>query len=269
MGVVKDKNGIWVSENKNGISYPEIGNKDSFDLENSSFWFNHRNNIIEKVIKKIPFENDFADIGGGNGYQLMRIAKNNTSNKNILIEPGYDGCLNARSRKLNDVYNMTFEDFNFDQFIIGGVSMFDVIEHIEDDVTFMKRLAEKLKPGNKVYLTVPTHNYLWSDIDHYGGHFRRYNRKMIYELAKKSGYTVEYFSYFFSYLMPISYLLRALPYKLGKRITEEQIISNEREQHNPRGIVKGLFELFEKRELKKIEKGSIDNGASCIFVLRK
>ena len=269
MNLRQDKNGIWITESAKVISYPDLGNKDSFDLEDSSFWFNHRNNVIETVITKFPYQGDFADIGGGNGYQLVKIAEQNPSNKNILVEPGYEGCLNARNRNLKYVYNMTFEDFDFDLFNITGVSMFDVVEHIEDDVTFMTNLSNKLKSGTKVFITVPTHNYLWSDVDDYGGHFKRYNRQMVQELADKSGYKLVYFSYFFEYLMPFSYLLRALPYKLGKRMTKEQIMSSEEEQHNPQGVVKKVFNYFEHKELRAIEKGAKGQGASCIFVLEK
>lgn len=267
--VTKDKNGIWVVRSAKDISYPDLGNKDSYEIEDGSFWFSHRNKIIAEVIEKVPFSGDFADIGGGNGFQLQNIQKLNKNHKNILIEPGYEGCLNGRSRNIAYVYNMTFEEFDFEEFNIAGVSMFDVVEHIEDDIAFLKGLYSNLKKGTKVYITVPTHNYLWSDVDDYGGHFKRYNRKMVNQLAKDSGFKLIYFSYFFKYLMPISFLLRAIPYKLGKRLTNAQIMSAETEQHAPKGFVKTVFDFFEKREISKIRRGDISHGASCIFVLEK
>jgi hypothetical protein len=269
MNISQDKNGIWITNPDKNISYPDVGNKDSFNLEDSSFWFKHRNNVIEKITKRIPYNGDFADIGGGNGYQLLNVVKFNKNNKNILIEPGYSGCLNARNRGLEHVYNMTFEKFDFDSVNITGVSLLDVVEHIEDDVLFLKSLYQKLSKGTKVYITLPTHNYLWSDVDGYGGHYRRYNKKMVKKLAKDSGFSMTYFSYFFAYLWPISLIIRAIPYKLGRRISDAKLLATENEQHEPKGIVKSIFNWFEKRELKSLVSGKIANGASCIVVFEK
>ena len=84
------------------ISFPKNAHLDLIKIENNSFWFNHRNQILESVIRNYPFNGDFADIGGGNGYQLMKIAELNKSNKNILIEPSKQGCINAKKRQIKD-----------------------------------------------------------------------------------------------------------------------------------------------------------------------
>ena len=258
--------------NKNSneiICYPSEGSSNSFELEDSSFWFKHRNLILEKIFKRFPINGDFADIGGGNGYQLMKIAELNKSNKNILIEPSQQGCLNAKKRKIKEVYNMTFEDFNFRKYNLNGIGLFDVLEHIKNDYEFLSNLLNKLKKGSRIYVTVPAHHFLWSDVDPYGGHFRRYNKKMVNTISSKLDVTLEYFSYFFAYLLPISYILRALPYKLGKRLTKEQLKSQEKNQHNPTGLTKVIFNYFEEKELNKIINSKISFGASCVFILEK
>ena len=251
------------------ISFPKDAHLDLIKIENNSFWFNHRNQIIESVIRNYPFNGDFADIGGGNGYQLMKIAELNKSNKNILIEPSNQGCINAKKREIKEIHNVTFEDFDFDEYDISGIGLFDVLEHIENDFEFLSKLLNKLKKGSRIYITVPAHQFLWSDVDSYGGHFRRYNKKMVKNLTNKLDVNLEYFSYFFSYLLPISYLLRAFPYKLGKRIPKTKLISEEKKQHNPQGLTKKMFNFFEQIEIKKIEKSKIKFGASCLFILKK
>tara|TARA_B110001452_G_scaffold198329_1_gene168300 strand:+ start:11439 stop:11912 length:474 start_codon:yes stop_codon:yes gene_type:complete len=157
---------------------------------------------------------------------------------------------------------MTFENFNYNNFNIKGVGLFDVLEHIENDYEFLSKLLNKLKKGSRIYITVPSHQFLWSDIDPFGGHFRRYNKKMVNDLSTKVDAELEYFSYFFGYLLPISYLLRALPYKLGKRMSKEQLMNQEKNQHSPKGIIKTIFNYLEKREVNKIKKSKIRIGAS-------
>ena len=251
------------------ISFPKGAHGNLIKIENNSFWFNHRNKIIGTIIKKFPIDGDFADVGGGNGYQLMKISQLNPSNKNILIEPGQLGCINAKKRKIKEVYNMTFEDFDFNAYNINGIGLFDVLEHIENDEEFLSKLLYKLKKGSRVYITVPAHQFLWSDVDPYGGHYRRYNKKMVENLSYKLDANLEYFSYFFCYLLPISYLLRALPYKLGKRISDKRLMDQENNQHNPKGLTKKVFNFLEKLELNKISRSKVSFGASCLFILKK
>ncbi len=251
------------------ISFPKNAHLSLTKIENNSFWFNHRNKILKSVIRNYPFNGDFADIGGGNGFQLMEIAKLNKSNKNILIEPSNQGCMNAKKREIKEVHNVTFEDFDFDEYNIKGIGLFDVLEHIENDFKFLYKLLNKLKRGSRIYITVPAHQFLWSDVDPYGGHFRRYNKKMVKNLTNKLDANLDYFSYFFSYLLPISFLLRALPYKLGKRIPKTKLITQEIKQHNPQIMTKKIFNFFERIELNIIEKSKVKFGASCIFILKK
>ena len=251
------------------ISFPKDAHAQIIKIENTSFWFNHRNKILETIIKNYPVNGDFADIGGGNGFQLMKIAELNPSNKNILIELSKQGCINAKNRKIKEVFNLTFEEFDFNAYNINGIGLFDVIEHIENDEEFLSKLLCKLKKGTNIYITVPAHQFLWSDVDPYGGHYRRYNEKMVKRLSYKLDAELEYFSYFFSYLLPISYLLRALPYKLGKRISDKQLMDQENNQHNPKGLIKKIFNYLEKLELKKINHSRVNFGASCIFILKK
>ena len=135
------------------ISFPKDAHLDLIKIENNSFWINHRNQIIESVIRSYPINGDFADIGGVNGYQLMKIAELNKSNKNKLIEPSKQGCFNAKKRKIKEVYNKTFEDFNFSEYNLNGIGLLDVLEHIENDFEFLFKLLNKQKKGSRIYLT--------------------------------------------------------------------------------------------------------------------
>ncbi len=43
--------------------------------------------------------------------------------------------------------------------------MLDVVEHIEDDVAALKGMASLLKPGGKILIAVPAHQWMWSAHD--------------------------------------------------------------------------------------------------------
>ncbi len=259
-----NESGIHVQDKTFKVDYPTTGNEDSLSFEEESFWFRHRNIVICRVLKKNHLRGNFVDIGGANGLQAKFIQNNFPEREIAMVEPGYPGCLIARKRGVKHVYNALFEDFEFGAFGTDTVGLFDVVEHIEKDDIFLRQLGKKLNTGNKIVITVPAYNWLWSDLDDYGEHHRRYNKTMIYDLAARAGLRVSYFSYFFSYLVPLTWLVRALPYRIRGPRDKEQILAAENRQHKPGGIINSVFNSLGKLELSLMNKMPLPMGASII-----
>ncbi|HVV69757.1 MAG TPA: methyltransferase domain-containing protein [Gammaproteobacteria bacterium] len=240
-------------------------------LEENSFWFQHRNNLLHSVIQRFPFQQNFVDIGGGNGFQIAYLAKKYPDRKFFLVEPGYEGCLNAKFRGLQQIYNIPFQDFPFAHNSIGAVGLFDVLEHIEDDQKALNELSSMLQTGTMIYVTVPAYNILWSKADNQAGHFRRYTLKSLIKLANQSGLKPIYSSYFFFYLPPITFSLRTLPYRLGigKLLSEEKKFANNIQEHNPAALINRFFNKLNHWELNRIRNSKISFGASCIALFKK
>ena len=83
------------------------------------------------------------------------------------------------------------------------VTAFDVLEHIEDDRSAMVDMADVLRPGGLLLLTVPAHPRLWSDHDEMHHHFRRYRPGEVEDLARGSGLEVRFSSPFQTLLFPL------------------------------------------------------------------
>jgi len=66
----------------------------------------------------------------------------------------------------------------------------DVLEHIEDDAAEMVRAAERLRPGGRVIVLSPAHQWLFTPFDAAIGHFRRYNKASLRK-ASPAGLEVE------------------------------------------------------------------------------
>lgn len=58
----------------------------------------------------------------------------------------------------------------------------NVLEHIDDDLSVLENLKNKLNPNGKIFLYLPAKMILWSNMDDEVGHYRRYEIK---DLKKK------------------------------------------------------------------------------------
>lgn len=77
------------------------------------------------------------------------------------------------------------EEASFDQ-----LGAFEVLEHIEDDLTALTDWARYLKPGGDLMVSVPAHPERWNQADVWAGHYRRYRRADITGLVEAAGFDV-------------------------------------------------------------------------------
>jgi SAM-dependent methyltransferase len=67
------------------------------------------------------------------------------------------------------------------------VMCLNVLEHIEDDVDALGRMARLCSPGGRVILLVPAHMSAYGTLDERFGHFRRYNRRTLGRACAAAG----------------------------------------------------------------------------------
>lgn len=256
--------GLWSARTSSQISYPEEGNDLCFAVEDGSFWFQHRNQCILEALKAFPAPGTFFDIGGGNGYVARALQATGVSV--VLVEPGMSGAGNALKRGIKHVVRATVEDADFLPGTLPAVGLFDVIEHIQDDCAFLKRIHRLLVAGGRIYITAPAFQWLWSYEDESAGHWRRYSLASISEVLAQAGFSIEYGTYIFCFLVPAILLCRAAPYAFGKR--KSLTAAGVRSDHELRSYwAKKAFEVLTRRELSKIAaRKSTLFGASCLMV---
>jgi SAM-dependent methyltransferase len=63
----------------------------------------------------------------------------------------------------------------------------NVLEHIQDDRQALKAMASILEPGGRIVLFVPAFQSLYGPVDRNLGHYRRYRRSEIAQLAEEVG----------------------------------------------------------------------------------
>ena len=245
-------------------SYPEDGHNRYFAIEDDSFWFRHRNNTIITAIKNFPPVGFILDVGGANGFVTLGL--NEHGFESILLEPSINGVQNAKKRGLKPIICSTLADAGFKNNTIPAIGLFDVLEHIENEIDFLKELKRILFADGRLYITVPSCGFLWSQEDEYAGHFRRYSMSRLKKILNESGFSIDFSTYFFSTLLFPLFFARTLPCKLGltKPSTNE---STQRENVLKSKFLKTIVDLYNKVELQIIKlKVPIPIGSSLLIV---
>jgi len=238
-----------------------------YTLEDNSWWFKHRNRIIYSAIEWIPPpQNNLADVGGGNGFVSSYLTQQGI--ETILFEPGKHGIKNAKLRGLKNLVCAPLDKSTVKPGVFASIGLFDVLEHIEDEVCFLDEMKNALTRDGMLYVTVPAHRWLWSKEDEAAGHYRRYALKGLTETLKTSGFTVVYASYFFQMLSSAIYAFRVLPYRIGAKKAHSKTL--ESNNYVAPSAVEKLLELWLGREARNVRLGiSMTHGASIVAVARK
>ncbi|MCC6904213.1 MAG: class I SAM-dependent methyltransferase, partial [Anaerolineae bacterium] len=144
-------------------------------LEDGSFWFRNRNRLLIWALRKyFPEADNLLEVGCGTGYVLRGITGANPALRLAGSEIYDTGLGYARQRIPHATfYQMDARAIPFrDEFAVVGA--FDVLEHIEEDQAVLRQMYQAVRPGGGIMLSVPQHPALWSEVDVYSRHVRRY-----------------------------------------------------------------------------------------------
>ena len=167
-------------------------------------WELSRKDALIKEIKKYHKKGNILDIGCGDSYFDLELLKTDI---NINELYGIDIHLKKDTNKNNYYVINSYDKLKKKKF--DTIIMFDVLEHVENDIEFLDKIVSKyLNNNGKVIMTVPAFQFLYSKHDEYLKHYRRYNIKMIKELCKKTNYKIVNYHYFYFSLFIFRLLFR-------------------------------------------------------------
>jgi len=156
-----------------------------------------------------------------------------------------------------------------------AVGVFDVVEHIEEDVAFLRHLWDLLEPGGMLYLTVPAYQFLWSHEDVLAGHFRRYTVKGMGKKLQEAGFDLTFGTYVFRFLPLFVFCFRTLPFRLGlasPKVDSQRAARDHaaRDHAATPGLTSSLFQKLLQPELSNIKRRKpMLFGGSCLMAARK
>jgi len=211
----------FLPDKKNGyLSFaPELSSDSGFkdahfsqlvDLEENNFWFRARNQLILWALGKyFPNAQNLMEIGCGTGFVLSAIRSEYREMKLFGSEISSEGLAFAGDRVPEaQLFQMDARAIPFigELDVIGA---FDVLEHIEEDDQVLNQFHRALKSDGGVLITVPQHDFLWSEADEHACHVRRYSKKDLHRKLLEAGFTIERITSFVSFLLPFMMLSRS------------------------------------------------------------
>ena len=161
-----------------------------FEMANADhFWMRWRFAILRRQMQSHRISpGKTLEIGCGHG--VLRQQMEDT----FLI--AVDGCdLNQDALRMAPVGQgrlLVYDIFDRAPEMCGAYDMIllmDVLEHLDDDLDFLKTSLQHLKPVGIVAINVPAHMSLYSNYDTVAGHKRRYNSERLSSLFQKSNVT--------------------------------------------------------------------------------
>ncbi len=236
---------------------------DLVKLEERHFWFRARNRLVVWALGKYctGFKS-FLEIGCGTGYVLSGVRTAYPKATFFGSEIFSAGLSLAKARQpavelmQMDARNIPFVD-EFD--VIGA---FDVLEHIEEDEKVLQQMHQALMPHGHILITVPQHVWLWSPVDDYACHVRRYSAKELHAKIVSAGFEIVRSTSFVSSLLPAMWFSRYL-----KRGEQEVDAASELKIS---GWLNFLFEMILNIEILLIKCGfGFMLGGSRLVVARK
>jgi SAM-dependent methyltransferase len=174
--------------------------------EAKHWWFVGRRRIVAALLASLypgPADRRILDIGCGTGGMIPLLS---AFGRVTAVDPAEEAIRYSRERYggMADLHRVDFPAEPPPGSGYDLVTLFDVLEHLDDDALGLARAASALREGGILLATVPAHRFLWSPHDEINRHRRRYTRDVLATRVRASGLVLRRISYFNAWLfLPI------------------------------------------------------------------
>jgi len=143
------------------------------------------------------------DIGSGSGFFARNLLANSAIKEATCVDINYAADSEEAQSGKPICFRRELEKSEADL-----VLMIDVLEHIEDDVSFLKAWVDKVPAGTHFLISVPAFQFLWSGHDVFLEHKRRYSLAQIEAVVRRAGLVVDRSNYYFAAIFPVAAVIR-------------------------------------------------------------
>lgn len=169
------------------------------------------------------------DVGAGSGFFSKKLLSGTLAKEAWCVDISYEDDSDVLEAEKPIRFRRIIDEVNADL-----VLLMDVLEHVDDDVGFLKDYVNKVPRGARFLISVPAFQFLWSGHDLFLEHKRRYRLNQIEGVVRRAGLTVQHSTYYFGAVFPIAATIRLLSnftrkvqHKVRSQLSQHHIIVNE------------------------------------------
>lgn len=173
------------------------------NLEKNHWWFIGRRKIFFTLLDQFFNEKRgirILDVGCGPGEMIQPLSKYGKVFALDFSPNALEYCFDRGYRFLinGDATSLPVKNSAFD-----FISLFDTIEHIDNDTAVLKECCRLLEDKGLIIITLPAYNFLYSNNDRAAHHKRRYTTSEIRRKVESAGFRVRKLTYINTWLFPI------------------------------------------------------------------
>ncbi|MBB3472484.1 bifunctional 2-polyprenyl-6-hydroxyphenol methylase/3-demethylubiquinol 3-O-methyltransferase UbiG [Sphingomonas sp. BK345] len=224
--------------------------------DSTHWWYRARRDVLADFLTReahLPANARILEIGCGTGHNLPMLAQFGTVDA-IEIDPAARAIASERLGRAVGAAPLP-ELPGVERGAYDLVAVLDVVEHIEDDVAALAAMRACLKPGGKILIAVPAHQWMWSAHDVVNHHHRRYSKPTLVRAIRAAGLKERGLTYFNSLLFPLAAAAR-----LAGRLTGR----DDSDDSPPAAPLNALFERVFRVERHLVGRVPMPIGVSIL-----
>lgn len=233
------------------IVYDRMAEHDS-----THWWYTARRDILHDYVARyadLPKGARILEIGCGTGHNLPMLMQFGEVDAIEIDSAARDIASKRLGKPVSDAPLPALP--GIERGAYDMIAVLDVVEHIEDDVAALKAMKDCLKPGGKILIAVPAHQWMWSAHDVVNHHHRRYSKAGLKAAIDAAGLAPKKLGYFNSLLFPLAAAARVAGRLTGR---------DDSDDSPPAKPLNKLFEAIFRLERHMVGRVPMTPGVSIL-----
>jgi SAM-dependent methyltransferase len=180
------------------------------EVDELHWWYRARREILQSLIERTvrpPADARILEVGCGTGHNIKMLQRFGTVDAIEIDSSARKVAEKRLGRRISSAKLPALKGVDRGHYDL--VAALDVVEHIDDDRATIAALASCLNPRGKLLVTVPAHQWMWSQHDELNHHKRRYSKRALTTLLTESDrLKIDSLGYFNSLLFPLAVAAR-------------------------------------------------------------
>jgi len=226
--------------------------------DTTHWWYRARREILSDYLKRygaLPSQAKILEIGCGTGHNLPMLASFGDVDAIEIDESAGKFAAERLGKPIGTSPLPELAGVGRGGYDL--VAVLDVVEHVDDDVGALEAIASLLKPGGKILITVPAHQWMWSAHDVVNHHKRRYSKGTLVAALEKAGLKWRKLRWFNSLLFPAAVAARMVGKLTGK---------DDSDDSPPARPLNAVFETIFRLERHLLGRVPMTPGLSIIVL---